>query len=178
MASSVSKYSQSIAAMRSERHALWAKKDQLGKFARKWAPIILDAMNRKKNAASIIQRWLRRVLFAPIDNVVWKCPLDTPGIFRIRFCIGEDNVNIISFGLTEEQWKDTGMEIPYTLIISDLRDMSPNGLFEIDGITYTLNCMQLKRFRGAEKKISSLRYLQDIEYMKSLVHDRKNGLIS
>jgi hypothetical protein len=165
----------SIAAMRSERHAIWLKRQ----LAHKWAPIIVGCMNRnsKRNAACVIQRWLRRVLFKPIDNVLWKCSSDTPGIYLIRFCIGPDNVNIIAFGITEEEWKETGMEIPYTLVISDLRNISANGLIEIDGITYTLTNMQLKRLNRATKKVGNIKYLQDMEYMKSLAEDRKNGLV-
>lgn len=166
--------SQQINLIRQERHAHW-KKQQL---CHKWAPIFVELMNRKKYAATRIQHWLKQVLYKNADEKEWSCNPDTPGIYRIRFSLTSDQICLRSMGVTMEEWKNMGVIIAPFAIVEDVRTLRSDGLISARCLMYRLSKNQLMKLVRAQKLTSNIRYIQDIEYSRSIAADIKEGRLS
>lgn len=160
-----------ISLVRQERHAYWQKQQ----LCRKWAPVFIKLMHRRKSAAATIQRWIGRVLYKNAEDTEWTCDQDTPGIYRMRFSLNGDQICLQNMGVTASQWKDMDVVILPFAAVCDVRMMRFDGLISARGLMYRLSPGQLKRLVRAQKLTGNVKYIQDIEYCRSMAVDIKEG---
>lgn len=158
--------------VRKERHARYL----YGQKVRKWAPIIVQLMNRRRSSIMCIQRSLHKYLYMSGEDSEWLCDRNTPGIYLLRFRLTIANISIEHMGISQTDFDDMEMEINPVVVVVDARTTSSNGLVWAREMPYKLTGKQIYRLTRAQKKVMNVRYLQDIEYSKTLSYDKAAGL--
>jgi hypothetical protein len=139
----------------------------------KWAPVILEMMNRKRFNIQLIERSLWRTWFRPAKDY----SADAAGIYRIRFTLTAKHLDPAELGLTKEEFDilnsdDVPMVEPVR-VIYDIRNLEYKMPLIVDDRRYNLLPADILRLALAKKRIEDVRFIQNMEYDRALAIDRR-----
>ena len=160
-----------IEIVRQGRHRAWKHRQ----LTLKWAPIIVSLMHRRKNAAIAIQRCARKHLFFNTSSEELLCSSETQGMYRVHLLLQPSAALHKEWGMSAEEWAVNGITSAIAVVV-DAREVTPDGMLFVRGMTYVLSSKQLTKIVQLQKKLANIRYVQDMEYYKSLSIDMVKSL--
>jgi hypothetical protein len=168
-----------IAATRRAQHERRMADQHRIERIRKWAPVILELMNRKRFAASRIVRFMRRHWFYPQDRTIMMSPSlsQSDGDHLVRFRLTIDKIDHAALGIDREQLRvmqqSSGDDeiFPPLMVVFNATVSVINRQIEANGVIYTLTDRDVARFHRAVRCVNTLRCMQNLEYYRALAQD-------
>ena len=163
-----------IAEMRKEKHQRYLAQQRKIELVKKWAPVLLELMNRRRFAASRIVRFFRKHWFLTPDKVFrhgTAAAMEGCGDRLIRFRLTPDKLAFKEH--KEEEKVDNNDTIMAVYCVDDyiFFNEGASTIEVANGVFYNLSFSDVKRLTDARCKLGSLRYCQDLEYYRTLAAD-------